>query len=132
MASNKDIRELMEARKQRRGVPQLDPADVVSEPEPEFMAPKDTGASSQQPSVPATKIEPVVHVTPEKHHPQDNRYLPIPLNDTFIAKTYKFKAQRYKQLIDEKHFTGIEIQDVLDDALGDYFEKKYGTPKEPS
>src|SRR5258708_12044891 len=65
--------------------------------------------------------------TPAMHHPQDSRYVPAPADDLFIAKTYKFKSHRYRQLHDEKHFTGTEIQDILDKALGEYFEKRYGT-----
>ena len=122
MASNKDIKALMEARKARRAVPQTDPADVVASPETELATPP--------------VVEPVVEVTQQTskalettamHHPQDNRYVPAPADDIFIAKTYKFKSHRYRQLQDEKHFTGTEIQDILDIALGEYFEKRYGT-----
>ena len=122
MASNKDIKELMEARKARRAVPQTDPADVVSAPEPELATPP--------------VVVPIVELTPQAskplvlstmHHPQDNRYVPAPADDILIAKTYKFKSHRFRQLHDEKHFTGTEIQEILDTALGEYFEKRYGT-----
>ena len=122
MASNKDIKELMEARKARRAVPQTDPADVVAVPEPELATPPVVA--------PIARLTPQAstpQVPPTMHHPQDSRYVPAPADDTFIAKTYKFKSHRYRQLHDEKHFTGTEIQDILDTALGEYFEKRYGT-----
>ncbi len=122
MASNKDIKELMEARKARRAVPQTDPADVVSSSEPELATPPV--------AAPIIELQPQTSklpMTPPMHHPQDSRYVPAPADDTLIAKTYKFKSHRYRQLHDEKHFTGTEIQDILDTALGEYFEKRYGT-----
>ena len=122
MASNKDIKELMEARKARRAVPQTDPAEVVASPEPELATPPVATPVAELP--PQTSETPVTTVI---HHPQDSRYVPAPKDDLFIAKTYKFKSHRYRQLQDEKHFTGTEIQDILDRALGEYFEKRYGT-----
>lgn len=122
MATNKDIKELMEARKARRAVPQTDPAEVVSAPEPELATPPVAELTAEL--TPHISKPPV---TPIMHHPQDSRYVPAPADDAFIAKTYKFKSHRYRQLHDEKHFTGTEIQDILDTALGEYFEKRYGT-----
>jgi hypothetical protein len=122
MASNKDIKELMEARKARRAVPQTDPADVVAIPEPELAAPPVVAPIAEQAPQRSNTSE-----TPVMHHPQDSRYAPAPKDDIFIAKTYKFKSHRFRQLHDEKHFTGTEIQDILDKALGEYFEKRYGT-----
>src|SRR6266487_957479 len=37
--TNKDIKEILEARKTRRAIPQVDPADVVARPVPEVVAP---------------------------------------------------------------------------------------------
>jgi hypothetical protein len=128
MPTNKDVRQLMEARKARRAIPQTDPADVVYGPEPELAAQVQPEKPQSQPIAPSIPSHPTE--TPLVHHPQDSRYVPVPVGDTLIAKTYKFRSHRYKQLSDEKHFTGTEIQDILDTALAEYFEKRYGTPKD--
>ena len=101
MTTNKDVRELMEARK-ACGVPFPKPTrpKLSIGPEPELAAPEPSEELLDQPVLSGVRARPAETVN--AHHPQDSRYVPVPTDDTLIAKTYKFKTHRYKQLCDGK------------------------------
>lgn len=133
MPSNKDIKALIQARtEQRRAIAQTDPAEVVAQPEPELAGP---------PAAPPTRPDPEpalsVSVSPESAAPvanerKDARYLPAPVDDIYVAKTYRLKRHRHQQLKDEAYHRDMQIQDILDTALAEYFQKRYGAPKDPT
>jgi hypothetical protein len=65
---------------------------------------------------------------PSASQREDARYLPVPPDDVYEAKTYRLSRHRHRQLRDEAFYTDQDIQVIVDTALGEYFEKRYGTP----
>jgi hypothetical protein len=132
MPTNKDIKEIMEARKAaRRAIPQTDPAEVVAQPpEPELAGPpevtpepsvpipaaeEESKETSQQPSGPAAVVE-----------PDDPRTQPPPADDPYTPTTLRIKNHHRRQLKAESYYKDLLMQDILETALDEYFKKRYG------
>jgi hypothetical protein len=102
--------------------PSLQPVDFMRPMEPmpqptvEPVAPGPTASSRAKPT-----SEALVH--------KDSRYSAPPADDVFEAKTYRLKRHRHKQLRDESYFTNQDMQVIVDTALGEYFEKRYGVSR---
>jgi hypothetical protein len=123
MPSSKDIKEILEARKARRAIPQVDPADEVDRPpEPELAGPP---ATAQQPpaAVETATLPPagsVVIVAPD-----DPRTQPVPPGDTYTVTSLKLRQHQYRQLKAEKFHRDIDMPDIMETALEEYFMKRY-------
>jgi hypothetical protein len=118
MATSKDIKALMEARKARRAIPQTDPAEVVEDiQEPESLTPE-TPAADEIVSGPES--------VGAETRSDDPRAQPTPADDPYIPTTLRVRSHHRRQLKAEKYFTGLDIQDVLEIALDEYFKKRYG------
>jgi hypothetical protein len=127
MATNKDIKELMEARKARRAIPQTDPAELVTQPSPESEAvepphleePPKVAPASELPTQPSSPLAGALEL-------DDPRPQAPPPDDLYIPKTLKVKRHRDRQLRAEAYHRDMLMQDVLEVALGEYFTKRYG------
>jgi hypothetical protein len=134
MTTNRDIKAMIEARKERRAIPQTDPTEVVAAmPEPELAGPPTVEPTPNPTPAQATK-EKKAQSTPNlptdssaSQDRLDARYLPVPAGDVYVAKTYRLKQHRHHQLRDEAYHRNLQMQDIIDTALGEYFEKRYGT-----
>jgi hypothetical protein len=137
--SSKDIKELMEARKARRAIPQTDPAEVVIRPQPEAQAPEQpTSDSARDAEVPQPIIEepptletaepaPVSQPAPAAGlEVDDPRTQAPPPDDIYVPKTMRVKSHRERQLRAEAYHRDILIQDIVEAALDEYFKKRYG------
>ncbi len=140
MPSNRDIKELMEARKARRAIPQIDPAEVVIRPQPEAPAPEQpTSDSARDAEVPQPIIEEPLRLETAEPAPvsqpvpaapglevDDPRTQTPPPDDIYIPKTVRVKSHRERQLRSESYHRDILIQDIIETALDEYFKKRYG------
>jgi hypothetical protein len=141
MATNKDIKELMEARKAaRRAIPQVDPAEVVaSAPEPELAGPPQTTSEAPALSNADEADMPAAHEHTETTkpaagsvvvvEPDDPRTQPTPADDPYIAKTLRMRQHHHRQLKAEAYYKGLLMQDIMETALDEYFKKRYGRQK---
>jgi hypothetical protein len=146
MLSNKDIKEMVEARKARRAVPQVDPADVVSPPEPTTPPPappaQRTDSQPKDAELPPLAIEEPPQLeavepapaTPLLQPPagidgDDPRTQAPPPDDIYVPKTVRVKSHRERQLRAEAYHRDLLIQDIIETALNDYFRKRYGRPQ---
>jgi hypothetical protein len=140
--SSKDIKEMVAARKARRAIPQVDPADVVARPEPEAASPVQpaphTDIASPDVEVPQPVIEeprqlevaepaPTTPTLPAASPEVDDpRVQAPPPDDLYIPKTLKMKRHRDRQLRAESYHRDILMQDIVEVALDEYFKKRYG------
>jgi hypothetical protein len=125
--NNRDVREIMAARKTRRAIPQVDPAEVVEgPPEPEILPPDpeipaSTTPQSEQPeettSIPASASDASVG---------DPRTQPVPADDPYTPTTLRVRNHHRRQLKAEAYYKGLLMQDILETALDEYFKKRYG------
>jgi hypothetical protein len=142
MATNKDIKEIMEARKAaRRAIPQVDPAEVVAgTPEPELAGPPET-----IPEEPATPVVAEPEPAPVEQElkettkpitgsvvvlePDDPRLQPVPPDDVQVVTSLKLRRHHQKQLKAEAYYKGLHLQDIIETAVDEYFKKRYGRHK---
>jgi hypothetical protein len=139
MATNKDIKEMMEARKAaRRAIPQVDPAEVVAvTPEPELAGPPETTPELLAPPEPArvpAEQEPKEPTKPEAGsivvlEPDDPRLQPVPPDDIQVVTSLKLRRHHQRQLKAEAYYKGLHLQDIIETALDEYFKKRYGRQK---
>jgi len=137
MASSKDIRDLIAARRANRGapprvgVPQIDPADLITEPsEPPVVVetpPEEPPEMNRPPQVPVSdgaddgeshRSRPTVI--------EDPRLMPIDRTATLVAFSSYLYPDRKRQVKQESISTGHDMHEIIDTALGEYFEKRYG------
>jgi hypothetical protein len=141
MATNKDLKELLEARKARRAIPQVDPADVVVQPpEPELAGPppsalEASAAVAAQQERAGVAAQPETEPTESTHQPagpvvvleaEDPRTQPVPSDDPYIPKTLRVRRHHDRQLRAEAYHRGMLMQNILETALDEYFKKRYG------
>ncbi|SRR6266516_1554448 len=124
MPTNKEIRELLEARKAaRRAIPQADPADAVgAPPEPEMVelpAPTDSPERTTE-ATGATQLPPVVVLEPD-----DPRMASVPPGDAYTPTTLRIRNHHKRQLKAEAYYRGLLMQDIFETALDEYFKKRY-------
>lgn len=89
----------------------------------DFMRPMQPAELAPQPSAPAP---PPSASTPQR---EDSRSMPPPKDDVYEAKTYRLRRHRHRQLKDEAFYTDQDIQAIVDTALGEYFDRRYGSDK---
>ncbi|HEV2639388.1 MAG TPA: hypothetical protein VGX23_29895 [Actinocrinis sp.] len=135
-ASNKDLRDLIAARRERRsprvGVPQDDPADVATTQteQPtvveEVIAQPPAELSHEDQTVKSDPVEerdlPVQPMTVI----QDPRLLAVDTTVSMAAFSSYMYPDRRRQLKQEATSTGNSMQEIIDLALSEYFEKRYG------
>jgi hypothetical protein len=121
MPTNRDIKELMEARKARRAVPQIDPADTVTPPEPELAEPP-----AQPNEVPPVEPAPAPSDRPPENESGVDQYAKKYLvkEDERVTMTTRMYRQRRLQVDQETRDTGLEIWQIIDIGLELYFREK--------
>jgi hypothetical protein len=146
--SNKDIREIAEARKARRAIPQIDPPDVIGPPEPEraqTQAPAAPPASADVPELVIGESPPPEEAPPPPENSRtleresDRDALPLevaerPLYLTPVDTSEKPSNQgfhmypsRHKQLRDLAYYEDRNPWEIVDQALGEYVKRHYGS-----
>jgi hypothetical protein len=147
MPTNKDIKELLEARKRRRAIPQVDPAKVVVGPEPDEPAPARPASPPNDSPQAAEATQPIIEEPPQLAAPvpapigqptappapaglevDDPRTQPAPADDPYIPKTLRVRRHHDRQLRAEAYYRDMLMQDILETALDEYFKKRYGRP----
>ncbi len=144
MPSSKDIKEILEARKARRAIPQVDPADVVPRPEPEAAPPVQPTLGTDDPPPDVEHPQRVIEEPPQLEVAEptpaaqpvgsaavplevdDPRTQPAPPDDLYVPKTLRVKSHRERQLKAESYHRDLLIQDIVETALDEYFKKRYG------
>jgi hypothetical protein len=143
MPSSKDIKEILEARKARRAIPQVDPPDVVGHPVPEVLPPAQRAQRIDDPTPDGEVSQPVMEEPPELEAAEpspaaplvpppsglevdDPRTQPAPPDDLYVPKTLRVKSHRERQLKAEAYHRDLLMQDIVETALDEYFKKRYG------
>jgi len=145
MPTNKEIKELLEARKARRAIPQVDPAKVVVGPEPDKPAPAQPAPPTNDSPQAAVAPQPIIEEPPQLAAPvsapvsqpaasptpaglevDDPRAQPAPADDPYIPKTLRVRRHHDRQLRAEAYYRDMLMQNILETALDEYFKKRYG------
>lgn len=100
----------------RVAIPQVDPgerAQSVAAPQPEpMLAPPSTATPPVQDIVPATRVDP--------------RTLPVDMTVRVMPFGSHLYPDRHKQVLYEAFMLDIKPWEVIETALAEYFERRYG------
>ncbi|MDQ0943150.1 hypothetical protein [Streptomyces sp. V1I1] len=133
MPSSKDVKELMAARRAGRkpsGVPQIDPAELLQDEAPLSQpSPSNEEIATETaiivPAPAAPQNEPIVS-EPKRPQLDLNPLMDIDRSRaTEPFSTYAYQ-ERKRQLKLEAIATGDDIWEIVDVALDEYFERRYG------
>jgi hypothetical protein len=103
----------------RAAIPQVDPGEPTSPPVAATEPPKSAAAlpataPSSGDSTPAVLVDP--------------RALPVDTSVRIISVGFHLHPDRHKQVLYEAFMLGIKPWEVIESALAEYFERRYGGP----
>lgn len=106
----------------RVAIPQVDPG----EPTPPVSAQQAHRAPGAQPAA----VPPIHDVTPAT--PVDPRTLPVDTSARLLQFGSHIYPDRHKQVLYEAFMSDVKPWEVLETALAEYFQRRYGDPPPPN
>jgi hypothetical protein len=113
----------------------LKPLDFLKPMVEEEPAPSDP--PSAPPSVPEPDASPAPKAALQSAYanpapaqpapPDDPRYSPAPVGDDTVLKSFRIAKHTNAQLKAERYWNGLDEQDVINEAIAEWFEKRYGS-----
>ena len=123
---------VLEQNKPSQSLKPFDFMKPMVEEEPTTTAPPATAPTlvSEPAAAPAPKEEPQRGpARPTSVQPaqlDDPRYRPAPVGDETVLKSFRIAKHANAQLKAERYWNGNDEQDVINEAIADWFKKRYG------
>jgi len=123
--------DVLEQNKPSQSLKPFDFLKPMVEVEPPTADPPVAPLSDPEPAAPLAPTEEPQRRTeaaPSPHPAQldDPRYRPAPTGNETILKSFRISKHTNAQLKAERYWNGNEEQDVINEAIADWFKKRYG------